>query len=69
MARPNYFQMLEEISKKTVEAVELSCLSQKGEGEKTKKRLLCIRAECDKMVCELENRLFCDFIEACRILK
>ena len=62
MARPNYFQMLEEISKKTAEAVELSCLSQKGEDEKTKKRLLCIRAECDKMVCELENRLFCDFI-------
>ena len=59
MARPNYFFILEGLSKKVCEALALACSCGK---ESNRRELLRLRSDCDKMVCELEDSLFCDFI-------
>ena len=66
MARPNYFDILEELSKNACEAVSIACGyptacdTKKGKGDK---ELLCeLRGRCDKMICSLEGNLFSDFI-------
>ena len=62
MARPNYFFILEGLSQKVCEAIELACRCEREHRENNRKALLNLRCDCDKMVCELENSLFCDFI-------
>ncbi len=62
MARPNYFLILEGLSKKVAEAVALACRCGREHTENNRKNLLKLRCDCDKMVCELEDNLFCDFI-------
>ena len=70
MARPNYFDILEELSKNACEAVSIACGQQHPESrkvnckkEKGGKESLCeLRARCDKMICSLEGDLFADFI-------
>ena len=78
MTRPNYFLMLEELSKSACEAVSIACahpLSGEKSGasashgtgktkskEKDKERLCEIRQRGDKMICGLEDSLFSDFI-------
>ena len=72
MARPNYFDILEELSKNACEAVSIACaypLSARDDkrreckGKKQDKEILCeLRGRCDKMICSLEGNLFSDFI-------
>ena len=71
MARPNYFDILEELSKNACEAVSIACAYPLGceekrkecKGKKQDKELLCsLRGKCDKMICSLESNLFSDFI-------
>ena len=62
MARPNYYQILEGLSKKVAEAVSLACRCGREYTENNRKDLLKLRGDCDKMLCELEDDLFCDFI-------
>lgn len=62
MARTNYFLILEGLSKKVSEALELACFGARDRKEEKRKALLKLRSDCDKLVCELEDKLFCDFI-------
>ena len=81
MTRPNYFDILEELSKNACEAVSVACgyptavCGEKGrqcekktenacnKSQKPGKDRLCeIRQRSDKMICELEDSLFSDFI-------
>ena len=56
MAKCNYFDKLEELSALSAEAVELAC----GGGDTD--RLSALRKNGDRLVCELEDTLFSDFL-------
>ena len=64
MRRPNYFEILERLSKNACEAVSISCRTQSSQVDqkRARERLCDLRVECDKMICNLEDTLFSDFI-------
>lgn len=59
MPKYPYFESLEKLSASVVEAVRLSS---EGSTKKGKEELFAIRHDSDKIVCELENALFSDFL-------
>ncbi len=77
MTRPNYFDILEELSKNACEAVSIACgypLGACGQNDRKcekkadcnkkgdKERLCSLRCECDRIICSIEDNLFSDFI-------
>ena len=56
MVKYNYFEKLEQISALAEEAVKLACGG--GEAESISK----VRKSCDRLICELEDALFSDFL-------
>ena len=63
MIRPNYFEILEGLSKIASEAVGIACGGyKKGKGRGERERLCELREECDDMICSLEGALFHDFV-------
>lgn len=61
MAKFQYFETLEALSASVVRAVTLAC-SRCGRDEKSKPRINDLRLEADKLLCELEDALFSDFL-------
>ena len=77
MTRPNYFDVLDVLSKNACEAVSIACgypsgacsqndrkCDKKSDCNKkgNKERLSFLRCECDRTICSIEDALFSDFI-------
>ena len=63
MIRPNYFDILEGLSKIASEAVGIACGGhQKSNVRGARERLCELREECDTLICALEDALFHDFV-------
>ena len=66
MIRPNYFEILEGLSKIASEAVQIACSERSKDSRPlrdTPRAHLCeLREECDRMICTLEDALFHDFV-------
>lgn len=77
MTRPNYFDVLDVLSKNACEAVGIACgypygtcgqndrkCDKKSDCNKkgNKERLSFLRCECDRTICSIEDALFSDFI-------
>lgn len=65
MAKMNYFEKLEVLSQLAYDAVCLACGEKKQLSERENDagyNLPEMRTECDRILCELENSLFTDFI-------
>jgi hypothetical protein len=59
MVKYRYFETLEQISRLSREAVQLSCGSATA---KAQTDAAALRKNCDRLVCELEDTLFVDFM-------
>ena len=59
MAKYNYFENLEQLSELAQNAVHIACGSY---AQKTKQEFSTLRKSCDKLICELEDTLFSDFL-------
>ena len=59
MVKYNYFENLEQISSLAEAAVKLAC----GGGARTEEKSISeLRKSCDRLICELEDALFSDFL-------
>ncbi len=59
MVKYNYFENLEQLSALAESAVKLSCGTSP---QKDKQGFSALRKSCDRLVCELEDALFADFL-------
>ena len=62
MAKTDYFEMLESLADLVLEAVSAACASCKIDEHVREKKLSELHLKCEISVCELETKLFSDFI-------
>ena len=62
MGKNDYFEMLETLMEDALKAVRIVCSSGEINDKEREKRMFELKSRCETSVCEIESRLFSDFI-------